>query len=150
MEKVKIITRNKKANHDYFILDKYNCGIVLTGTEIKSIRGGKVSIQDAYCVVKDGELFIINMHIAKYEQGNIFNHKETRTRKLLANRSEIRKIHSKISQQGLTLIPLSIYIEKGLAKIEVAIAKGKKQYDKREDLKQEVIKRDIEARMKNA
>lgn len=150
MEKVKIITRNKKANHDYFILDKYNCGIVLTGTEIKSIRGGKVSIQDAYCVVKDGELFIINMHIAKYEQGNIFNHKETRTRKLLANRSEIRKIHSKISQEGLTLIPLSIYIEKGLAKIEVAIAKGKKQYDKREDLKQEVIKRDIEARMKNA
>ena len=150
MEKVKIITRNKKANHDYFILDKYNCGIVLTGTEIKSIRGGKVSIQDAYCVVKDGELFIINMHIAKYEQGNIFNHKETRTRKLLANRSEIRKIHSKVSQEGLTLIPLSIYIEKGLAKIEIAIAKGKKQYDKREDLKQEVIKRDIEARMKNA
>src|SRR5690606_8071324 len=92
MEKVNIIARNKKATHDYFILEKYDCGIVLTGTEIKSIRANKVSIQDAYCNIKNNELFIINMHIAKYEQGNIFNHKETRNRKLLAHKSEIRKI----------------------------------------------------------
>ena len=149
MEKVKVIARNKKATHDYFILDKYECGIVLTGTEIKSIRNNKVSIQDAYCTIKNNELFIINMHIAKYEQGNIFNHKETRNRKLLAHKSEIRKMLGKITQEGLTIIPLTVLIREGLAKIEIAIAKGKKNYDKRDDLKEAAIKRDISKSMKN-
>lgn len=143
MEKVNVVARNKKAHHDYFILDKFECGIVLTGTEIKSIRKSKVSIQDAYCQVKNNELFIINMHIAKYEEGNIFNHKETRNRKLLAHRSEIRKIAGKVSQEGLTIIPLSVYITNGLAKVEIAICKGKKNYDKRDDLREEAIKKDI-------
>ncbi|MFA7435860.1 MAG: SsrA-binding protein SmpB [Bacilli bacterium] len=149
MEKVNIIARNKKATHDYFILEKYDCGIVLTGTEIKSIRANKVSIQDAYCNIKNNELFIINMHIAKYEQGNIFNHKETRNRKLLAHKSEIRKILGKITQEGLTIIPLTVYIEGGYAKVEIAICKGKKNYDKRDDLKEEAMKKDISKAMKN-
>lgn len=149
MEKVNVVARNKKATHDYFILEKYECGIVLTGTEIKSIRNHKVSIQDAYCNIKNNELFIINMHIAKYEQGNIFNHKETRNRKLLAHRSEIRKMLGKITQEGLTIIPLSVYIKEGLAKVEIAICKGKKQYDKRDDLRKEAVKRDISKAMKN-
>lgn len=148
MEKVNIIARNKKATHDYFILDKYECGIVLTGTEIKSIRKNKVSIQDAYCNIKNNELFVINMHIAKYEEGNIFNHKETRNRKLLAHKSEIRKIAGKTSLEGLTIIPLSVYIKEGLAKVEIAICKGKKSYDKRDDLKEQVIKQDISKAMK--
>lgn len=149
MEKVNVIARNKKASHDYFILEKYDCGIVLTGTEIKSIRNNKVSIQDAYCNIKNNELFVINMHIGKYEQGNIFNHKETRNRKLLAHKSEIRKMIGKITQEGLTIIPLTVYIKEGLAKIEIAICKGKKNYDKRDDLKEQVIKKDISKAMKN-
>ncbi|HHX00700.1 MAG TPA: SsrA-binding protein SmpB [Acholeplasmataceae bacterium] len=149
MEQINVVARNKKATHDYFILEKFECGIVLTGTEIKSIRAGKVSIQDAYCNIKNDELYIINMHIAKYEQGNIFNHQETRNRKLLAHRREIRKMFGKITQEGLTIIPLQVYIKNGLAKIEVAICKGKKKYDKREDLRREAVKRDISRAMKN-
>lgn len=149
MEKINVVARNKKATYDYFILEKFECGIVLTGTEIKSIRAGKVSIQDAYCNIKNDELYIINMHIAKYEQGNIFNHQETRNRKLLAHRREIRKMFGKITQEGLTIIPLQVYIKNGLAKIEVAICKGKKKYDKREDLRREAVKRDISRAMKN-
>lgn len=149
MEKENIIARNKKATHDYFILEKYDCGIVLTGTEIKSIRGHKVSIQDSYCNIKNNELFIINMHIAKYDQGNIFNHKETRNRKLLVHKSELRNITGKITQEGLTIIPLTVYIQDGYAKVEIAICKGKKSYDKRDDLKEEAIKKDISKAMKN-
>ncbi|HPX84754.1 MAG TPA: SsrA-binding protein SmpB [Bacilli bacterium] len=143
MEKSRIVARNKKAAHDYFILDKYECGIVLTGTEIKSIRAGKVAIADAYCRIEKQELIIINMHIAPYDKGNIFNHQETRTRKLLAHKSEIRKLAAKLTQDGLTLIPLSVYLREGLAKVEVALCKGKKNYDKREDLRQEAIKTEI-------
>lgn len=149
MEKVNIIARNKKATHDYFILEKYDCGIVLTGTEIKSIREHKVSIQDAYCTLKNNELFVINMHIAKYEQGNIFNHKETRNRKLLAHKSEIRKIIGKMAGEGFTIIPLTVYIQEGFAKVEIAICKGKKNYDKRDDLKEEAVKKDISKAMKS-
>jgi len=143
VEKSRIVARNKKAAHDYFILDKYECGIVLTGTEIKSIRAGKVAIADAYCRIEKQELIIINMHIAPYDKGNIFNHQETRTRKLLAHKSEIRKLAAKLTQDGLTLIPLSVYLREGLAKVEVALCKGKKNYDKREDLRQEAIKTEI-------
>lgn len=150
MENKNLIARNKKANHDYFILDTLECGIVLTGTEIKSIRQHKVSIQDAYCTINHNELIIENMHIAKYDHGNIFNHKETRPRTLLAHKREIKKLIGKISQEGLTLVPLSVYIIQGKAKIEIAIAKGKKNYDKREDLKERAIKKEIQKVNKNS
>ena len=145
----KIIARNKKASHEYFILDTLECGIVLTGTEIKSIRMGKVSIQDAYCQVKNNTLNIYNMHIAKYDLGNIFNHQETRDRVLLAHKQEIRKLAQKTVLEGLTLVPLTVYLSTGLVKIEIALCKGKKNYDKREDLKKEAIKKDVKKVMKN-
>ncbi|MDD3382728.1 MAG: SsrA-binding protein SmpB [Bacilli bacterium] len=144
---VKNIARNKKASHDYFILETLECGIVLTGTEIKSVRDSKVSIQDSHCVIKNNELFVVNMHIAKYEQGNIFNHKETRERKLLAHKSEIRKLSGKVSQEGLTLIPLEVYISGPRAKVKIALVKGKKLYDKRESLKKAEVLKDIKKRM---
>lgn len=147
MEK-KIVARNKKASHDYFILDTLECGIVLTGTEIKSIRLGKVSIQDAYCQVKNDTLNIYNMHIAKYEQGNIFNHKETRDRVLLAHKKEIRKLSQKTVLEGLTIVPLSVYLFKGMAKLEVALCRGKKNYDKRDDLRKEAVRKDVNKAMK--
>ncbi len=145
----KIIARNKKASHEYFILDTLECGIVLTGTEIKSIRMGKVSIQDAYCQVKNNTLNIYNMHIAKYDLGNIFNHQETRDRVLLAHKKEIRKLAQKTVLEGLTIVPLTVYLSTGLVKIEIALCKGKKNYDKREDLKKEAIKKDVKKVMKN-
>lgn len=145
----KIIARNKKASHEYFILDTLECGIVLTGTEIKSIRMGKVSIQDAYCQVKNNTLNIYNMHIAKYDLGNIFNHQETRDRVLLAHKNEIRKLAQKTVLEGLTIVPLTVYLSTGLVKIEIALCKGKKNYDKREDLKKETIKKDVKKVMKN-
>lgn len=145
----KIIARNKKASHEYFILDTLECGIVLTGTEIKSIRMGKVSIQDAYCQVKNNTLNIYNMHIAKYDLGNIFNHQETRDRVLLAHKKEIRKLAQKTVLEGLTIVPLTVYLSIGLVKIEIALCKGKKNYDKREDLKKEAIKKDVKKVMKN-
>ncbi len=145
----KVIARNKKASHEYFILDTLECGIVLTGTEIKSIRMGKVSIQDAYCQVKNNTLNIYNMHIAKYDLGNIFNHQETRDRVLLAHKKEIRKLAQKTVLEGLTIVPLTVYLSTGLVKIEIALCKGKKNYDKREDLKKEAIKKDVKKVMKN-
>lgn len=145
----KVIARNKKASHEYFILDTLECGIVLTGTEIKSIRMGKVSIQDAYCQVKNNTLNIYNMHIAKYDLGNIFNHQETRDRALLAHKKEIRKLAQKTVLEGLTIVPLTVYLSTGLVKIQIALCKGKKNYDKREDLKKEAIKKDVKKVMKN-
>lgn len=149
MEKENVVARNKKAHHDYFILEKYEVGIVLTGTEIKSIRDNKVSIQDAYCQIKNGELFVFNMHIAKYKQGNIFNHEETRPRKLLAHKREILKLETSVSRAGYTLIPLTLYIKDGLAKLEIAVCKGKKLFDKREDIKKEAVRREIEKASKS-
>lgn len=150
MEKeIKVVARNKKAHHNYFILEIYECGIVLKGTEIKSIRNAKVSIQDAYCTVKNEELFIHNMHIAKYDYGNIFNHDEKRDRKLLAHKREIKKLMGKVTLEGLTIIPLELYIKKGYAKIKIALAKGKKQYDKREDLKRKAISREMDRMIKS-
>lgn len=143
MESKNIIARNKKVNFEYFVLDTLECGIVLTGTEIKSIRQSKVSIQDAYCQVKNNELIIFNMNIAKYDQGNIFNHKETRDRVLLAHKSEIRRWASKTALDGLTIIPMSVYITCGRAKLEIGLCKGKKLYDKRDDLKKDTIRKEI-------
>jgi len=141
MKERNVVARNKKANHEYFILDTLECGISLTGTEIKSIRQSKVSIQDAYCQVKDNQLIIFNMNIAKYDQGNIFNHKEDRDRVLLAHKMEIKRWASKVATEGLTIIPLSVYIVLGKAKVEIGLCKGKKQYDKREDLKKKDVQR---------
>ena len=140
----KVIARNKKASHEYSILDTLECGIVLTGTEIKSIRMGKVSIQDAYCQVKNNTLNIYNMHIAKYDLGNIFNHQETRDRVLLAHKKEIRKLAQKTVLEGLTIVPLTVYLSTGLVKIEISLCKGKKNYDKRQSIKEKDIKRDLE------
>ena len=141
---MKIIAQNKKARHDYFIEESYEAGIQLLGSEIKSIRGGKVTINDAFVTIKDGEAFVHNMHISKYEFSNQFNHEETRTRKLLLHKKEIFKLFSKTREQGLTLIPLKIYLKEGLCKLEVGLAKGKKDYDKRESLKE----KDQEMRLK--
>lgn len=140
---------NKKAYHDYFILETYEAGIVLQGTEIKSIRVNGANIKDSYAIVKNGEVFLLNMHISHYEQGNIFNHDETRTRKLLLNKKEIKKIKDKIDLEGNTLVPLKLYFKTGKAKILIGIAKGKKNYDKRETIKERDIKREIAKDFKN-
>lgn len=141
---VKIICQNKRARFDYFIEDTYECGIVLSGTEIKSIRTGKVSINESFCYIKNGEMVIDNMHISKYEQGNIFNHDPDRKRKLLLHKKEILKISNLVNRDGYTLVPLDVHLANGFAKITLGIAKGKKLYDKRESIKERDIKRNIE------
>ncbi|NLW23248.1 MAG: SsrA-binding protein SmpB [Tissierellia bacterium] len=143
-ENVKIVSTNRKARHEYFIEDTIEAGIVLTGTEVKSIRQGKVNIKESYASVENGEVFIHNMHISPYEQGNIYNVDPIRKRKLLLHKREIRKLDAQIAQKGYTLVPLSVYIKNGLVKGELAIAKGKKLYDKREA----IAKRDAERRMR--
>jgi len=140
---VKIIVQNRRAHHDYFIEDSYECGIVLKGTEIKSIRSGKVNLQDAYCAVKNGEMLIYNMHISPYEKGNIFNHVPNQTRKLLLHKKEIVRLSSKVQKEGYTLIPLALYLVGGLAKIKLGLAKGKKLQDKRETLKEKAMNQEI-------
>lgn len=144
----KPIAQNRKASHDYFIEETYEAGIVLKGTEIKSIRAGRVSLKDAHIRVVNGEAQIINMHIATYEQGNRFNHDPTRTRKLLLHRHEIDKLFGLVQQKGYAIVPLKLYIKNGFAKILIGLGKGKKQYDKREDLKQKQMKRDIDRTLK--
>ncbi|MDY0074337.1 MAG: SsrA-binding protein SmpB [Acholeplasmataceae bacterium] len=133
---MKLIAQNKKARHDYFIEESYEAGMQLLGSEIKSIRLGKVNVNDAFVTIKDGEAFVHNMHIAKYDFSNRFNHEETRTRKLLLHKKEIIKLFAKTREQGYTLIPLKVYLKDGLCKLEVGLAKGKKDYDKRETLKE--------------
>ena len=131
--------QNKKANYDYFIEDTYECGIVLKGSEIKSIRNGKANIKDSYGIIKNNELYIFNMHISKYENSGVFSPDELRTRKLLVHKKEIYKLKQKINQEGYTLIPLKLYFKDGRAKILIGVAKGKKNYDKRETIKQRDI-----------
>lgn len=140
---------NRKAYHDYFILEEYEAGIVLTGTEIKSIRENGANIKDSYAIVKNGEVFLLNMHISRYEQGNIFNHDETRTRKLLLNKKEILKLRDTVVLNGHTLIPLKAYFKGGRLKILLGVCKGKKNYDKRESIKERDIKREIYRNFKN-
>jgi SsrA-binding protein len=123
---------NRAASHNYFLLEKFETGMVLTGTEVKSIRAGRANLKDAYGVVKDGELWLLNAHIGQYEHGNIFNHEPTRTRKLLVHKDELRKLVGKTQQRGLTLIPLRLYFRNGKAKLELALARGKQLWDKRE------------------
>lgn len=140
---------NRKAYHDYFILEEYEAGIVLTGTEIKSIRENGANIKDSYAIVKNGEVFLLNMHISRYEQGNIFNHDETRTRKLLLNKKEILKLRDMVVLNGHTLIPLKAYFKGGRLKVLLGVCKGKKNYDKRESIKERDIKREIYRNFKN-
>ena len=139
---------NRKAKYNYQIFDTVEAGIVLTGTEIKSLRLGKANIRDSYVRVKNDEMYIINMHISGYENGNIFNHDETRERKLLLHKKEILKFRDKIKLEGYTIIPLKVYLVKGRAKVLIGLAKGKKTYDKREDIKKRDIERNIRARLK--
>lgn len=144
-----VIARNKRARHDYHILDTWEAGIVLTGTEVKSLRNGKATLGDAFGLVKNGEVFLLNLHIAPYEQGNVFNHDPTRTRKLLLHRREIEKMIGAVERQGLTLVPLELYFRRGVAKVSMALGKGKKQHDKREDIKRRDDERDIQRAMRS-
>ncbi len=141
--------KNKRASHEYFFLEKYIAGIVLTGTEIKSIRSGKASLVDSYCTFEGDELFIVGMHIAEYSYGTYNNHFPKRVRKLLLTARELKKLKNKIKDKGLTIIPTVLFInERGLAKVEIALAKGKHFYDKREDLKKKDSRREIERHLK--
>lgn len=134
---------NRKAYHDYFVEDVYEAGIVLTGTEIKSIRQGNCNIKDCYGIVRNHEVYLINMYIAAYKEGNIFNHEETRSRKLLLHKKEIKKIEDAIQLKGLTLVPIKLYLKQNRLKVSLGICRGKKDYDKRETIKQRDIKREV-------
>ncbi|CAM3976652.1 SsrA-binding protein SmpB [Catellicoccus marimammalium] len=144
-----VIAQNKKARHDYTILETYEAGIVLQGTEIKSIRNRRVNLKDGFIRVRNQEAFLYNVHISPYEQGNLFNHDPLRTRKLLLHKKQIKKLAEEQKQSGITIVPLKIYLKDGFAKVLIGVAKGKKQYDKREALKEKDMKRDIQRTLKN-
>ena len=141
--------KNKKAYFDYEILEEIECGVVLTGTEIKSIRNSNVNLKDSYAIIRNGEVYLLNMHISEYKEGNIFNHNETRTRKLLLHKKEILKLRDKIELNGNTLVPLKLYFKGNKVKILLGLAKGKKTYDKRETIKERDINREIKKELKN-
>lgn len=147
-EGIKLVANNKKAYHDYFILEKYEAGLELTGTEVKSLRAGKCSIKEAYVRVENGEIFVVGMNISPYEQGNIFNTDPLRVKKLLMHKAEIAKLAGQIAEKTMTIMPLQVYFKNGRAKIEIGLAKGKKLYDKREDMAKRDAKRDIERALK--
>ncbi len=140
----KVITTNRKAFHDYTIFDKFVAGIVLSGTEIKSIRKNAINLKDSFCKIEDNEIFLYNCHISPYEQGNRFNHKAERTRKLLLTKKEILKMHSKVKKDGYSIIPLEVFITHGFAKVEIGLAKGKKLHDKRDDIAKKDQKREMD------
>lgn len=142
----KVITTNRKAFHDFNIFEKYDAGIVLTGTEIKSIRKAAINLKDSFCKIEDNEIFLYNCHISPYEQGNRFNHEAERTRKLLLTKKEILKMQNKVKQDGYTIVPLEVYILKGFAKVQIGLAKGKKLHDKRDS----ITKRDQQREMARA
>ena len=145
----KIIAQNKKAWHDYFVDEKYEAGIALFGTEVKSIRAGAVNLKDSYCEVKSGELFAVGVHISPYEKGNIFNREPLRDKKLLMHKKEILKLHGLVSQKGYTLVPLSLYFSGAHVKMEIGLCRGKKLYDKREDIAKNDAKRTMERTFKS-
>ena len=142
------IANNKKAYHDYFVIEKYEAGLELFGTEIKSIRAGRVNLKDSFCSVDDGEMYAIGMHISPYEMGNRFNRDPMRKKKLLLHKREIMKLFGESQQQGLSIIPLSLYIKNGRAKLEIGLCKGKKLYDKRADMAERDAKRDMDRAIK--
>lgn len=145
---IKVLAQNKKARHDYFIEDTLECGIALQGTEVKSIRGGQLNLKDSYAQVKNGELLLVGMHVSPYAQGNIYNHDPFRTRKLLAHRREIVRLGREQQTEGMSLVPLSLYLKDGKVKVELAVAKGKKLYDKRHSIAARDAGREMERRLK--
>lgn len=145
---VKIIAKNKKAFHDYFIEEKFEAGIELAGTEVKSIRLGNVNLKDSFCLIKDGQLSVLGMHISPYEKGNIFNRDPLRPKKLLMHKAEIRKLVGKQAEQGYTLVPVEVYFKGSLVKVEIALARGKKLYDKRHDIAKKDMRREAEREFK--
>jgi SsrA-binding protein len=140
----KVISTNRKARHDYHVEETYEAGIVLTGTEVKSVRGTRVNLKDSFAKVENGEIFLYNMHISPYEPGNRFNHDPLRVRKLLMRRIEINRLAGKIKEKGYAIVPLKIYLTRGLVKVELGLARGKKQYDKRHDIAERDSKREME------
>ncbi|KSU83228.1 MULTISPECIES: SsrA-binding protein SmpB [Fictibacillus] len=140
----KLVAQNKKARHDYHIEETFEAGIVLQGTEIKAIRAGRINLKDSFARVQNGELFLHNMHVSPYEQGNRYNHDPLRTRKLLLHKKEIAKLLGQTKEQGYSIVPLKLYLKNGFAKVLIGLAKGKKNYDKRQDLKKKDAKREIE------
>ena len=140
----KLIVTNRKALHEYFIFDRYEAGIVLKGTEVKSLRQGSANLQDGYAVIRNGELWLVGLHISPFEKGNINNHDPKRDRKLLLHKQEIRRVFARLSEKGLTLVPLRMYFKKNIAKVELGLARGKKSYDKREA----IAKRDVERQLR--
>jgi SsrA-binding protein len=145
---IKMVVRNRKARHEYHILEKWEAGIVLTGTEVKSLRQGRANLQDAFALFNGGEIWLHNLHISPYEHGNRFNHDPLRMRKLLLHRQEMRKLIGQVEQKGLTLVPLDIYFRRGIAKLTLALARGKKLHDKRDDLRRRADERDMERAFK--
>ena len=145
----KLIAQNKKARHDYSIIDTMEAGMVLQGTEIKSIRNSRINLKDGFIRVRNREAFLHNVHISPYEQGNIFNHDPLRTRKLLLHKKQIVRLENELKNTGITVVPLKVYIRNGYAKVLIGLAKGKKSYDKREDLKRKDIDRQIDRTLKN-
>ncbi|GIV76881.1 SsrA-binding protein SmpB [Litorilinea aerophila] len=144
------VATNRKARHEYFIEETYEAGIALTGTEIKSVRMGRVNLQDGFVLIRNGEAFLMNVHIAQYEQGNRFNHDETRPRKLLLHKQELRRLHSQVTQRGWTIVPLRMYInERGLAKVEIALVRGKQLHDKRATIAKRETERELRRMLKN-
>ncbi len=145
---IKLVAQNKKAYHDYFVTEKLEAGIELFGTEVKSIRQGKINLKDSWCFIKDGEIFVNGMHISPYEQGNIFNRNPLREKRLLMHKREIRRLFALVKQDGLAIVPLSVYFKNGRAKVEIGVCKGKKLYDKRETAAKRDAQRDIERGMR--
>lgn len=143
----RVVATNRKAHHDYFVDEVVEAGVVLTGTEIKSVRAGRISLRDGYAKVEDGEIWLQNTHISPYEQGNRYNHDPDRPRKLLLHRSQIRQLQRKTLEKGFTLVPLRVYLKEGLAKVELALARGRKSYDKREAVAEREADREIEREM---
>lgn len=146
---IKIIANNKKAFHEYFVIEKFEAGIELFGTEVKSVRAGKINIKESWCMIKNGEIFVNGMHIANYEQGNIFNKDPFRVRKLLMHKKEINRLFGKTKQDGLTLIPLSVYFNGSRIKVEIGLCKGKNLHDKREAIAKKQANRDIDRALKS-
>lgn len=145
----KVLAQNKKATHDYTIKETFEAGIVLTGTEIKSIRASKIQLRDGFARVRDGEVWLSGVHIAEYTQGNIFNHDEVRSRKLLLHKKQIQQIEKALQDAGMTFIPLKVYLKNGFAKVLMGLAQGKHNYDKRESIKRKDINRDVKRQLKN-
>lgn len=145
---VKVVAHNRKARHEYFLLDTYEAGIVLKGSEIKSIRAGKLSLAQAYVSIEGGEAWLTNAHIAPYDQANRFNHDPLRPRKLLLHRKQIKKLYENVRQKGATIVPLRVYLKDGKAKVEIALAKGKKHYDKRAEIAKRDAQREMDRRYK--